>query len=641
LDNNGTRWTTSSEVDERTQMEMYFPPFEGALKAGVLSVMCANNLVNGVYVCENNRTGNWLLREHGGFQGWMCSDYDGTRSTIDAANHGLDVAMPGPPSRPDYFGAPLKAAVTRGDVSEATITEKAVRVVYSLAKVGALDTVNSNTSDTDVTSDAHRALARRLAAASATLLQNTGVLPLNLAALSAGAAGGVALIGLAARDAPVFGGGGSGAVVPKDPLSIYDALLARLGGGAPPQPGGHNCTVLGKDKDYFAGAKVSKRVALRKGSSVQSCCTACNRDDPQKWSFFTFNESQVGEADAGCWCHPKIGTVKTRAGMLSGFCGGSAAPTPAPAAGVLAYESGENVAAAVAAAKAAQVAVVVLAQSSHEGADRTTLALGQSELAAAVAAVQPKTVVVTVTPGPFLTPWRGAVAAILDLGMAGEQEGPAAADVLFGDVNPAGRLPHTLPTIENEMRMTAAQYPGEPPTGTTKAKPACSKVPTAPAADGRNPAGGTGAAPCVPWRAQYSEQLLVGYRWYDAHGVTPAFPFGHGLSYTTFAYSGLIASAAGASVTVTNSGRVAGQEVVQLYLGFPEAAGEPPQQLKAFGKTIALAPGESATVTLALTEREFSFWDVDTHAWVVAKGTHKVGVGASSRDIRLTSTIVM
>jgi beta-glucosidase len=145
----------------------------------------------------------------------------------------------------------------------------------------------------------------------------------------------------------------------------------------------------------------------------------------------------------------------------------------------------------------------------------------------------------------------------------------------------------------------------------------------------------------VPWRAQYSEQLLVGYRWYDAHGVTPAFPFGHGLSYTTFAYSGLIASAAGASVTVTNSGRVAGQEVVQLYLGFPEAAGEPPQQLKAFGKTIALAPGESATITLALTEREFSFWDVDTHAWVVAKGTHKVGVGASSRDIRLTSTIVV
>jgi beta-glucosidase len=127
-------------------MEMYFPPFEGAIKAGVLSVMCANNLVNGVYVCENNHTTNHILREYGGFKGWMCSDYRGTRSTIDAANNGLDIAMPGPPSRPDYFGVPLEAAIQAGRVSEAVITEKVVRIVYSLAVVGALDAENNNSS---------------------------------------------------------------------------------------------------------------------------------------------------------------------------------------------------------------------------------------------------------------------------------------------------------------------------------------------------------------------------------------------------------------------------------------------------------------------------------------------------------------
>ena len=123
----------------------------------------------------------------------------------------------------------------------------------------------------------------------------------------------------------------------------------------------------------------------------------------------------------------------------------------------------------------------------------------------------------------------------------------------------------------------------------------------------------------------------MGYRWYDAHKVAPAFAFGHGLSYSTFALSGLKASADSVSATVTNTGDRAGATVVQLYLGFPEDAGEPPQQLKGFSKQ-PLKPGQSADVTFKLSERDRSIWDVGTHAWAEAKGTFTATVGLSSRD---------
>jgi beta-glucosidase len=288
----------------------------------------------------------------------------------------------------------------------------------------------------------------------------------------------------------------------------------------------------------------------------------------------------------------------------------------------------------------ADVAIVVIAQSSHENADRTDLNLVQSSLVASIAAAQPNTIVVTVSPGPFLTPWRAepGVRAILDLGMAGEQEGNACADVLFGDVNPGGKMPHTMPNTANEMNMTGRQYPGVPAVP-TKTKVACSRTPTAPSATGLNPQGGTGFAECVPTKAHYDEKLLVGYRWYDAHHVAPAFPFGHGLSYTTFQFTDLVATAHGIAVTVANNGSVTGTEVVQVYIGFPSSAGEPPLQLKAFNKTQPLAPGESTRVTMALTVREFSIWNVTSHQWSVAHGEHTIRVGASSRDIRLRTLI--
>jgi beta-glucosidase len=242
--------------------------------------------------------------------------------------------------------------------------------------------------------------------------------------------------------------------------------------------------------------------------SVGGCCTAC-ANHGTNWKYFTFAATPMNFTTVRCWCHP-VNIVKrtTKQGMMSGTCAGGG---PAPPAGPVVYYDGTDSASATTAAAAADLAIVVIAQSSHENADRVNISLDQSEVVTTVSAAQPNTIVVTISPGPFVTPWREAVAAILDMGMAGEQEGNAVMDVLFGDVNPAGKLPHTLPNVWNEMGMTSRQYPGVPPTDSANA---CQDIPTPPDANGLNPQGGTGAAFCEPTKAYYDEKLLVGYRWY-------------------------------------------------------------------------------------------------------------------------------
>lgn len=398
----GDRHSTNEVVDERTQMELYFPPFEGSVVAGGAALMCANNLVNGQYVCQNEFVEKVMMKNWTGFKGWVCSDYDGTRSAIQAANNGLDIAMPGPPTRPDYFGSLLRGQIKAGTVTEATITDKAVRAVYSLAVVGALDTPNPNNSSNDVTSPAHYALARKLAVDSYVLLQNKdNVLPLKRSA-------NVALIGWAGSLPGIFGGSGSGRVVPKHKDSIWDTLRP-----------------------------------LCQASGAQ--CTQDNADD---------------------------------------------------------------LSAAQKLARKADVAVVVLWAFASEGLDRTTLDMNQTEVVAGIAAAQPNTVVVTVSPGPYLTPWANVTKAIVDMGYPGEMGPEALWDVLYGAVTPSGKMPHTMPNVWNETRFSWRQYPGIPP-DKHSGLPACSSKP-------RKEANFT---PCSPTMAYYDEKLEVGYRWYAANDV--------------------------------------------------------------------------------------------------------------------------
>ena len=272
-------------------------------------------------------------------------------------------------------------------------------------------------------------------------------------------------------------------------------------------------------------------------------------------------------------------------------------------------DDGSDTARAAELARTADVSVVMVGDNEAEGKDRPNLALEgtQDALVAAVAAANPHTVVVVKSGGPVLMPWASSVPAILQAWYPGQQDGDAVAGVLFGDANPSAKLPITFPAAESDTPAnTTAQFPG------------------------------------INGVATYSEGLQVGYRWFDAQQKAPLFPFGFGLSYTSFAFSGLSVKngpdGATATFTVRNTGKRAGAEVPQLYLTFPAAAGEPPLQLKGFDR-VELAPGQAKRVTLRLDTRAFSVWDAAKHSWKQAHGTFTVRVGDSSRSLPLQASV--
>ncbi|MBD2896808.1 Thermostable beta-glucosidase B [Actinomadura sp. RB99] len=280
----------------------------------------------------------------------------------------------------------------------------------------------------------------------------------------------------------------------------------------------------------------------------------------------------------------------------------------------ISYNDGDDAGAAADAARKADVAIVFATDSEGEFFDRSCLTLrcgeplrgDQDGLIGAVAKANPNTIVVLETGGPVLTPWRNQVKGIIEAWYPGQEGGNALARVLYGDVDPGGRLPVTFPAAEGDAPLAGnpSQFPGVNKTVT------------------------------------FSEGVMVGYRHYDAKGLTPAFPFGHGLSYTTFRYSGLAASSTSVQVTVTNTGTRAGTAVPQLYLGLPSAGvdvPQPPRQLKGYAK-VALAPGQSKRVTFPLTSRSLAYWNQGAKAWKVAGGCYKAMVGGSERDIQQTGS---
>jgi beta-glucosidase len=286
----------------------------------------------------------------------------------------------------------------------------------------------------------------------------------------------------------------------------------------------------------------------------------------------------------------------------------------------VAYDDGSNPDTAAAAAKGSDVAVVFAGDYETEGADRQCLSLecppyngDQDALIERVAAANPNTVVVLESGGPVLTPWRDRVKALVEAWYPGQQGGPAIARVLFGDVDPGGRLPVTFPQSEADLPTAGdpEKYPGVAETVT------------------------------------YKEGVFVGYRWYDENKLTPAYPFGFGKSYTRFSYSRLRVGAADADGTqkvsfrVRNDGKRAGIDVPQVYLGVPAAGSpvpEPPRRLAGF-KRIALAAGASRTVSIPVARRSRQYWDVAGSSWKDLPGCLPVLAAASSRDVRLRSDL--
>ncbi len=335
-----------------------------------------------------------------------------------------------------------------------------------------------------------------------------------------------------------------------------------------------------------------------------------------------------------------IAVIGPYAGAAKTGGGGSSLVVPlytvAPVAGIqnrvgagvtVTYADGGNIPAAVALAAAANVAIVMVGDSETEGVDDSISLSGtQNSLVTSIAAANANTIVVMKSGTGILMPWAASVPAILQAWYPGEEDGNAVAAVLFGDVNPSGKLPLTIPVSASDPDPPAdgsapTQYPGVLVGG----------VPT----------------------ATYSEGVFVGYRHYDENNITPLFPFGFGLSYTTFSFSNLSINPASFTFTgnpnqsvmvsfnVKNTGSVAGAEVAQVYVGIPSTAvPEPPKWLKGFQK-ISLTPGQTSAVQVTLNMRSFAYWDVTSESWKVAPGTYQIMVGDSSRNIELQSPVTI
>jgi beta-glucosidase len=646
------RMTISSEVDERTLREISLVPFEAAVKeAGTWALMTAYNRVNGPY-CSEHAELITMLREEWGFDGLVMSDWYGTHSTVPAALAGLDLEMPGPPQ---FFGEKLAEAVRAGEVSEAMLDDKTHRLLSLIERTGRFD--DEGGPEVCIDDPIDRAVVRRAAAESFVLLQNErAALPLESGPLASGFKT-LAVIG-PNSDALVIQGGGSARVTPHPPVSPLTGLRTRFEASGLEVAHERGCYSFKRTPvleapvlqdslsvQYFAGRERAGAPVFVEDSArgLFTFIGPVGHDVPSEFSLiargtivapesgeWSFSLVQVGRAKLTIdgevivdnW-NP-VGRSDAFMGFGSGEASGSivlAAGEPhtlevefVPPGGLGGLEIGcrppsppDLMDRAVALARRADAVVLVVGTDNDwetEGNDRESMALPppQDELVRAVAAVNPRTVVVINAASPVEMPWADDVAAIMQAWFPGEEWGNALADVLSGDVSPSGKLPTTIP-VRLEDTPAFTNYPGE------------------------------------RGHVRYGEGVFVGYRWYDTRKIAPRFCFGHGLSYTTFDLDEPTWDGAAVHVRVTNRGATRGAETVQCYVRDVEATvARPQQELKAFAKAW-LDPGESRDITMPLDERSFSFWDVDTHAWIAEAGEFELRVGTSSRAIAHRLTI--
>ncbi len=657
------RNTISSEVDERTMREIYLPPFQAAIReAQTWAVMASYNLVNDVAVSESPYYLHDILRDEWGWDGLVMSDwFMSVKSTAASVNAGLDLEMPGPPL---WRGDKLLQAVQNGEVAESKLDESVRRLLHLLQKAGKFEHPEEP-AEQAIDRPEHRALIREAAGEGLVLLKNAN----NALPLAAGTLKSVAIIGPNAQEARIMGGG-SAQVNAHYRVTPYDGVVSKLGAGVTVgfeqgaiihkmvpllDPAtlfaGKTGTNPGLEVEYFNGTEPTGPVVNTTQSpgtelawfgpvpdgvnQAQFAVRATGRLVPSQDGAYLLSLASAGlsrlyldgQLVIDNWANQKAGgayfgmgssEVIYEADLRQGqeytltleFSKNPALMLAAMRLGGMPRSPGDLIDRAVALAAQAEVALVFAGLSSDwdsEGFDRADLELpgGQNELIAQVAAANPNTIVVLNAGSAVAMPWLDQVAAVLFAWYPGQEAGNAIADVLFGDVNPSGKLPQTFP-VRLEDNPTYGNFPGE------------------------------------NGRVYYGERIFVGYRYYDLKQVAPLFPFGFGLSYTRFEYGNLRLSATEigpgetltATVVVTNSGAVAGQEVVQLYVSDPEARLQrPEQELKAFAK-VALQPGETKTVTLTLDRTALAYWDDRAHEWVAEAGTFTVQIGASSRDIR-------
>jgi beta-glucosidase len=615
------RNTTADDtiVSDRALHEIYLPAFQQSVtQAKVASVMCAYSVINGSFACQDPYLENTTLKQRWGFPGFVTSDYGAIHDT-SAATDGTDMEQP----FNDFFGQSLQTQVQNGTVPVSVLNDMVSRILREMFRFKLFNDPPTGTPASTVTTPAHQAVSAKVAEAGTVLLKNSGgTLP-----LGARHGGAIAVIGPSASASPTDGGGGSARVTAPFSVTPLQGLTAAAGAGTQVsyQQGLPTDTSLpaipasalspAYSGTGFGGSYTGTLTAPETGTYVLALDNPCGCYTS---TILKVNGQEILNNPGTPPVSTYSASVQLQAGQtytieISGDSDSLAWGTPSALA--------PGISQAAAAAKSAATAVVVVSDDTEtEAADRPGLNLpsAQNELISAVARANPHTVVVVNAGAPVAMPWLGQVAAVVDAWYPGESNGTALASVLYGQTDPSGHLPVTFPTSLSQVpASTPAQFPG------------------------------------VNGQVQYSEGVDVGYRWYDAQGSTPLFPFGYGLSYTRFGFSqlhvtpsavrntssgpgptscgcnGQSARLVRVTARVTNTGRVTGSDVVQLYLGDPAAAGEPPRQLKGFQK-VTLRPGQSTTVTFSLDGHDLSYWSQPANGWVVPTGKFQVRVGDSS-----------
>ncbi|MBT1545988.1 glycoside hydrolase family 3 protein [Curtobacterium aurantiacum] len=652
------RFTASTEVSDRALRELYLLAFEKAVtEAHAWAVMSSYNAINGVTASENDLLETPLNSEWG-FDGIVVSDWTGVRS-VDSAKASQDVAMPGP--NPWWSEGPLLAAVQSGEVPMAAIDRKVRRILTLAARVGALEGFEPVAASPVHVEDGI-AFVREAEAEGTVLVRNTGVLPLDAPAVSR-----IAVIGHNADQARTQGGG-SATVVPSQVVSPLDGIRSAFPGAS---------------VDYAIGAVVQEGIAEFPLSSITNPGTgeagarvAFVKDgeelfveDRRATALFWFGgDAPTREADrldiTTTYTAESTGTVRFGIGAAgrsrmwidgellldedvpfegdqlgAAFLNPPARSVPVSVTvgqqvairieydivqdetlgGVLAYQFGTEpsdddpavlIEAAVDTARGADVAVVVVGTNSKvesEGYDRSSLALPghQDDLVRAVAAANPNTVVVVNAGSPVEMPWRDDVAAVLLTWFGGQEYGNALADVLTGAQEPGGRLPTTWPVAMADVPVLDV-----------------------------TPVDGT---------VSYDEGVHVGYRAWLRAGTAPAYPFGHGLGYTSWSIEGVSATptvregdAVIVTATVANTGGRAGKHVVQVYASRGESTVDRPVRWLVGFAPVRLGAGESTEVSIEVPARAFAHWD---GSWRYEPGTFTLHVGASVDDVVGTASL--
>ncbi|CAB4859110.1 unannotated protein [freshwater metagenome] len=685
------RMTIDSVIDERALRELYLLPFELAVReGGALGIMTSYNRLNGRYNAENRELLHDILRGEWGFEGFVVTDWFAGGTAAGAADAGLDLEMPGPAR---FYGRKLGQAVHEGLVAEHLLDGAASRLLSVFDRIGALD--DEELPPIAIDRAEHRALARQAAAESMVLLKNQGVLPLQLSDLRT-----IAVIGPNAERARIMGGG-SAQLQPHYRISPLEALHARLGEHVTivHEPGCDidrtiapiSATQLDNGQggtgflvEVFAGndcdGDVVHRTTLDDGKvlllpgidptlprgpiafratssftptksgphiismlQLGSACLSINGNvifdgithpTPRGDAYFGLARKELTAEiplRVGERYELDIEFVSTERSWMQGVEIGCK-PVPDP----------DMMDRAVAAAATADAVIVIVGTNNDwetEGHDRDTLDLPgrQAELIRRVSRANPNTVIVVNAGAPITTDWAVEAPAVLQAWFGGQEMSNALVEVLFGDTDPAGRLPTTFPTCI-EHTPSFGNFPGE------------------------------------HGQVRYGEGVLMGYRWYETRKLPVSFAFGHGLSYTSFALGTPTVSAVSighaqlhtgagtidVSVQVTNTGTRRGAEVVQCYVGAVDpVVVRPLKELKAFQK-VWLEPGETTEVTLTLDARSFSYWDPGNayrgdlnpspiglftdvpespRGWRIDPGSYCVHIGRSSADIAHTTNI--